>query len=101
MAPNRPHLDPKPLRFHVKILQKRVPDEARVRARFNFRFNVEFSPPLSSTLKNRVPAEARVRAGCNFLISSWIFLTLVKHSPPKSPILPPPLLSGGCFFLSI
>ena len=45
-------LDPKPLRFLVKILQKRV------------------------------PAEARVRAGCNFLISSWIFLTLVKHSPP-------------------
>ena len=45
-------LDPKPLRFLVKILQKRV------------------------------PVEARVRAGCNFLISSWIFLTLVKHSPP-------------------
>ena len=82
MAPNRPHLDPKPLRFHVKNLQKRVPDEARVRARFNFRFNVEFSPPLSSTLKNRVPAEARVRAGCNFLISGWTFRTFRKNIPP-------------------
>ena len=47
-------LDPKPLRFLVKILQKRV------------------------------PVEARVRAGCNFLISYAIFLTLVSLICGKS-----------------